>query len=121
MTYIPLLHVVVFHSYTLLYCGYAVIYHKYLNIVFVLCVSGQLARRALLRCYLDMGYGLEARELLDTKYPDDSSACFSWSRVMIEFVAHFLMKEEDCSVEAVEKAVEKGECGDLPFSMYLFK
>ena len=55
-----------------------------------------------------MGYGLQARQLVDEQFPDDSSACFSYARVMVEFVACFLLQEENCMESAVLVAMDKG-------------
>jgi hypothetical protein len=71
-------------------------------------ISFQLAKRALLRCYLDMGYGREVREMLEVTFPEDTSACFAFAKVLLEFVAHFLLKEEDASLGSVERALERG-------------
>ncbi len=67
----------------------------------------QLSRHRLLRCYLDKGDALLARQLMD-KFPADRSSCFSYSRALIEFIA-LSLEESDASEEVRDEAMRKGE------------
>lgn len=47
--------------------------------------------------------------MLEVTYPSDPSACFAYAKVLLEFVAHFVLKEEDASEDAVAAALENGD------------
>jgi len=64
------------------------------------------ARHALLRCYLDEGYGLEARALIE-QFPEDSSACFTFGLALLDHVAYFINEEEGCTLEAANASLAK--------------
>ena len=45
---------------------------------------------------------------MNDEFPDDTSACFAYARVMVEFVSCFLLQEEGTTEESVEAAMNKG-------------
>ncbi len=77
--------------------------------------ASQLSRHRLLRCYLDKGEALKARQLLD-KYSSDNSSCFAYSRALIEFIA-LSLGESDASETVRDEMLARGEhehcCSDL--------
>jgi hypothetical protein len=61
-----------------------------------------------LRCYLDIGYAQEARDLIEQRFSEDRTACFNLAKVLIEFIAAFVLKEDDATEAAVDEAMDKG-------------
>mmetsp|Transcript_380 Transcript_380/g.693 ORF Transcript_380/g.693 Transcript_380/m.693 type:complete len:363 (-) Transcript_380:57-1145(-) len=66
-----------------------------------------LARRALLRCYMDMGWAAEARQLVEVRFPSDTSACFAYAGAFVEFVSFSLLQEEGSSKDLADEALKK--------------
>ena len=61
-----------------------------------------------MRCYLDIGYAQEARDLIERRFPDDHTACFTLAKVLIEYLAVFVLKEEGETEESVDRAMDTG-------------
>jgi hypothetical protein len=62
------------------------------------------AREELLLAYMDSGDAAAARALLD-RFPRDASPVFAWTRVLVEFISHFLLEEEGSTPEAAAAAL----------------
>jgi hypothetical protein len=68
----------------------------------------------LLRLHLDRAEGVEAREVL-TKFPGDRSACFNYSKVLLEYISWRLLQEEGASEQIVQTALKAGAMKTLFF------